>query len=74
MPHTHRVVKKVFNGGYKKTLMKQRIEHACMLIKQQTFTLSEIAYRCGYISYNGFLAAFKGYTGKTPKEYEKSIR
>ena len=70
--HTHRIVKKVFNEGFKKTLVKQRMEHACMLIKQGSFSLNEIAYLCGYTSYNGFLSAFKGYMGKTPKEYEKS--
>ena len=74
VPHTHRVVKKVFEAGFKKTLMKQRIDHACMLIKQNELPLSEIAYRCGYTSYNGFLSAFKSYMGKSPKEYEKSIR
>jgi len=74
VPHTHRVVKKVFDGGFKQTLIKQRIEHACMLIKQTHLPLSEVAIRCGYTSYNGFLAAFKSYTGKTPKEYEKSLR
>ena len=74
VPHTHRIVKKVFREGFKKTLMKQRIEHACMLIKQGDLPLSEISYRCGYTSYNGFLSAFKSYMGKTPKEYEKSLR
>ena len=74
VPHTHRIVKKVFEVGFKKTLMKQRIEHACMLIKQQNLTLTEIAFHSGYTSYNGFLSAFKSHMGKTPKEYEKSIR
>ena len=74
VPHTHRIVKKFFDGGFKKTLMKQRIEHACMLIKQGDLTLCEIAFRSGYTSYNGFLAAFKNYMGKSPRDYEKSIR
>ena len=74
IPQSHRVVKKVFVDGFKKTLMKQRIEHACMLIKQRNLPLTEIACRCGYTSYNGFLSAFKSYMGKTPKEYEKSLR
>ena len=73
VPHTHRIVKKIFDEGFKKTLMKQRVEHACMLIKQGNLTLTEIAYRCGYTSYNGFLSAFKSYMKKTPKEYEKFI-
>jgi len=74
IPQSHRVVKKVFEEGFKKTLIKQRIEHACMLIKQRNLPLNEIACRCGYTSYNGFLSAFKSYTGKTPKEYEKFMR
>ena len=74
VPQTHRIVKKVFDEGFKKTLIKQRIEHACMLIKQRDLPLTEIACRCGYTSYNGFLSAFKSYMGKSPKEYKKSIR
>ena len=74
IPQSYRIVKKVFDAGFKKTLIKQRIEHACMLIKQRDLPLAEIACRCGYTSYNGFLSAFKSYTGKTPKEYEKTIR
>lgn len=73
VPQTHRVVKKLFDGGFKKNLMRQRIEHACMLIKQKRLPLSEIAYRCGYTSYNGFLSAFKSHMGKTPKEYGKTL-
>lgn len=73
VPQTHRIVKKVFETGFKQTLIKQRIEHACMLIKQRELSLTEIACRCGYTSYNGFLAAFKSYTGKTPMEYKKTI-
>ncbi len=74
VPHAHRIVKKFFAEGFKKTLIKQRIEHACMLIKQNDLTLTEISYLCGYTSYNGFLSAFKNYMGKTPKEYEKTVR
>lgn len=73
VPQTHRIVKKVFDEGFKKTLVKQRIDHACMLIKQGGLPLEEVAYRCGYTSYNGFLAAFKSHMGKSPKEYEKAV-
>ncbi len=74
IPQAHRIVKKIFSVGFKKTLMKQRIEHALMLIKQNDLNLTEIAFLCGYTSYNGFLSAFKCYTRKTPKEYEKNLR
>ena len=74
IPQTHRVVKKIFNVGFKKTLMKQRMAHACMLIKSGNVKINDLAELCGYDSYNGFLSAFKSHTGKTPKEYEKLFR
>ena len=74
IPQTHRVVKKIFGVGFKKILTKQRITHACMLIKSKTISLEEVAYQSGYTSYNGFLSAFKNYMGKSPKEYEKELK
>ena len=74
VPQTHRIVKKIFSVGFKKILTKQRIEHACTLIKAKNKNLEEISILSGYTSYNGFLSAFKSYMGKTPKEYEKSIK
>lgn len=74
VPQTHRIVKKIFGVGFKKILTKQRITYACMLINSKTVNLTEIAYQCGYVSYNGFLSAFKNYTGKSPKEYEKELK
>lgn len=74
VPQTHRIVKKIFGVGFKKILTKQRIDHACMLIKNKGINLEEVAYQSGYTSYNGFLSAFKNYTGKSPKEYEKELK
>lgn len=74
VPQTHRVVKRIFPEGFKRMLIKQRIDHALMLIKEGSLTLGEIAERCGYTSYNGFSAAFKSFTDRTPKEYEKLLR
>lgn len=73
VPQTHRTVKKVFGIGFKKTLLRQRMEHAVMLIKQNKNGINEIAFMCGYTSYNGFLAAFKAHFNKTPKEYQKQL-
>ncbi len=70
---TYRVVKKIFSGGFKKTLTKQRIEHACMLIRQNKTALIDVAYSCGYNSYNGFFFAFKNFVGKTPEEYKSYV-
>ena len=72
VPQTHRIVKKYFNSNFKTVLIKQRMEQACILAKQGEKTMSEIAFLCGYNSYNGFLSAFKKYTNQTPEEYKSS--
>lgn len=73
VPQTHRIVKSYYNENFKTVLIKQRMEQACILAKQSQKTFAEIAIACGYNSYNGFLSAFKKYTGKKPEEYRSSI-
>ncbi len=67
---TNRIVKKFFGMSFKKLLVKQRVENACMLIKQGKLSLDEISRLSGYSSYNGFFYAFKSFLGKTPEEYK----
>lgn len=70
---TNRIVKKIFGLNFKEVLVKQRIENACMLLRKEKISLEDIAIKCGYQSYNGFLLAFKKSVGKTPEEYRKNI-
>ena len=56
--------------SFRQVLIKQRMEHACMLINQGSSNFIQIAISCGYNTYNGFLTAFKKYIGKTPEEYK----
>ena len=72
VPQTHRIVKNYFDSSFKAVLIKQRMEQACLLIRQSDRNLAEIALACGYTSYNGFFSAFKKYTGKTPEEYRNT--
>lgn len=70
VPQTHRIVKHYYNMSFRQVLIKQRMEHACMLINQGSSNFIQIAISCGYNTYNGFLTAFKKYIGKTPEEYK----
>lgn len=48
-----------------------------MLAKQklfEQFSLSEIAYQCGFGDYSNFLRAFKKVTGVSPSDYRTQIR
>jgi AraC-like DNA-binding protein len=53
-------------------LTELRISHARFLIDvyKDTLTLSEIAYRCGYLDYVYFSKRFKQVTGLSPREYK----
>ena len=68
---TGRIVKKIFGMSFKRVLLKQRIENACMLIDKSDMSFDSVAEKSGYSSYNGFFFAFKKYTGLTPEEYKK---
>lgn len=72
VPQTHRIVKSYFGESFKTILVRQRMERAALLAREGEKTFGEIAFTCGYSSYNGFLAAFKKYTGKAPEEYRIS--
>lgn len=52
-------------------LTNQRIDHARYLLKGSTFSLTDIAYNCGFNSSSQFANIFKKHTGFTPKEYRK---
>ena len=53
-------------------LTELRISHARFLIDvyKDMLTLSEIAYRCGYLDYVYFSKRFKQVTGLSPREYK----
>jgi len=51
-----------------------RQEKAIGLIKQFDVTLAEISYQVGFVDGNGFIRAFRRWTGMTPGQYRKSIQ
>ena len=51
-----------------------RQEKAISLIKQFDVCLSEIAFQVGFVDINGFIRAFRRWTGMTPGQYRKSIQ
>ena len=57
-------------GGY---IRKLRIEKAIELIKQQTYSLTEIAYLTGFSDQSHFTRIFKQHMGKSPSAYKKEL-
>ena len=48
-----------------------RIDHACQLIEQGEFSISNIALECGFQNIRSFNRAFKQIMEETPMEYKK---
>ncbi len=56
---------------YTNFLHEIRIKHACKLLSDSKFSISQIINECGFVNYANFFRYFKMLTGKTPAEYQK---
>lgn len=56
---------------YTNFLHEIRIKHACKLLSESKFSISQIINECGFVNYANFFRYFKMLTGKTPAEYQK---
>lgn len=50
-----------------------RIEQACYLLYQHQYSVTELAYECGFNDISYFIRCFKKYKGSTPYQYAKDI-
>ena len=50
-----------------------RIGHACKLLKENKYNISEICYECGFNNISNFNRQFKTITGFTPTIYKKKF-
>lgn len=67
--HFHNTFKKHTGQTLHKYVEEQRIKKAIDMLNQTNYTLSRIAYECGFSSQSYFNYIFKQYTGYTPRNY-----
>ncbi|ADL52800.1 helix-turn-helix domain-containing protein [Clostridium cellulovorans] len=64
---------RIFNKTYKTTpmnyIMKLRMQHASLLLKESKLSISDIAFESGFNDSNYFTRKFRKHFGVTPKEY-----
>lgn len=67
---------RLFSATYQTTpqqyLLGIRIRHACSLLREKTFSITEIATRCGFNDSNYFCRIFKKNMGTTPSAYRRT--
>ena len=52
-------------------LLRHRISKAAFYLRETTFSISEVAYSCGFNNITHFSYTFKKRNGRTPSEYRK---
>ena len=60
--------------GFARTLIEYRLKRAKELMRQDTFSVKDISFACGYQDPNYFTRLFKQWTGMTPTEYAESLK
>jgi AraC-like DNA-binding protein len=67
-----RYMQRIFNLSPKQFIMKTRIESATRLLGQD-YTISDVAYACGYSDHSAFSRQFKATVGLSPMQYRKLL-
>lgn len=68
----YRKIKALFDVSASDYIAEMRLNEASKLLREQSYPISEIAYRCGFSSPNYFSTAFKSKFGLTPINFRKS--
>lgn len=71
--HFHKIFKRAVGKTLHEYVEDQRIRKAANMLVTTDYTLTKIAYECGFSSQSYFSYAFKRKTKKTPGEYKKEI-
>jgi LacI family transcriptional regulator len=66
--------RKAFGQSIYEEIQQQKIQRACLLLQRSDFNINEIAFDCGFNSYQRFYLSFKSHMGMSPKDYRKKNR
>lgn len=73
IPAFCRYFKKVTSKTFTEFVNEFRIVHACKLLSEEQFSISEVCYESGFNNFSHFNKLFKAKTGKNPNAYRKSV-
>lgn len=71
--HFHSVFRKAVGVTLHEYVLEQRLKNAINLLLVTNMTLTQIAYASGFSSQSYFSFVFKKKTGKTPRQYARSV-
>ena len=68
----HTKIKIITGASTKEIIQKIKFDRACEMLHSKEKNISEIAFALGFGSLASFSAAFKNYTGRSPKNFIKN--
>ncbi|MDR3077915.1 MAG: AraC family transcriptional regulator [Planctomycetota bacterium] len=71
--HFSRLFKKELRESFTDALNRMRVDLASELLLRRRSRLCDIALDCGFSEQSYFTKVFRKYTGKTPREYRRSL-
>ncbi len=70
--HLYRRFKDLTGNTPKDYMIETRLKAAAVLLEENRYTVSEVAYQVGFNTPSNFTASFKSFYGISPKEYKSS--
>ncbi len=74
VPSFCRYFKKITNKTFVQFVNERRLVHASKLLTEQTMSISEVSFECGFNNFSHFNKSFKAFTGQNPSEYRKQLK
>ncbi len=74
VPSFCRYFKKITNKTFVQFVNERRLVHASKLLTEQTMSISEVCFECGFNNFSHFNKSFKAFTGQNPSDYRKQLK
>jgi len=74
VPSFCRYFKKITNKTFVQFVNERRLVHASKLLTEQTMSITEVCFECGFNNFSHFNKSFKAFTGQNPSEYRKQLK
>ena len=74
IPSFCRYFKKITNKTFTQFVNEYRLVHASKLLAEQSLSITEVCFECGFNNFSHFNKSFKAFTGENPSKYRKQLK
>lgn len=74
VPSFCRYFKKITNKTFVQFVNERRLVHASKLLTEQTMSITEVCFECGFNNFSHFNKSFNAFAGQNPSEYRKQLK